>query len=258
MNSLQRLSNLIGGTVLGTPLSGNGVEALCWDITLGAAGTGIGQKILSATSSSGEMVPEAVDHVGIVVYGHLYEYGDLGILRTIVPLESDPKSKYPVFQLRSREALGETPKTQEEFEAWTEEQNEGPFQGSNYDVVTTSCVVWAMHACNFLEVPYPENWDKLCDWAAENKTVAGWFGASGVTSRRVQIRVPQKIKSFAKNHLRKKRDSKVDEADGNHEQEEDEDEDEEKDEEEDEDKDNEIPEAIMDDDINDSTQTTRL
>lgn len=45
-----------------------------------------------------------------------------------VPLESDPKSKYPVFQLRSREIMGETTKTQEEFEAWIAEQNEGPFQ----------------------------------------------------------------------------------------------------------------------------------
>lgn len=167
MNSLQRLSNLIGGTIIGVPLSGNKVEALCWDITLGVAGTDIGQKILSSTSSSEEMVPDAVDHVGIVVYGHLYEFGDLGVLNTVVPLGGNPKSKYPVFQLRSRELLGETKKTQEEFEAWVDEQNEGPFQGSNYDVVTRSCVVWAMHACNFLEVPYPPNWDKLCDWAEE-------------------------------------------------------------------------------------------
>jgi hypothetical protein len=30
------------------------------------------------------MVPEAVDHVGIIVFGYLYEYGDQGILRTLV------------------------------------------------------------------------------------------------------------------------------------------------------------------------------
>lgn len=47
MNSLQRLSNLIGGTIMGAPLSGTNVEAFCWDITMGAAGTGIGQRILS-------------------------------------------------------------------------------------------------------------------------------------------------------------------------------------------------------------------
>ncbi|ODM97796.1 hypothetical protein Ocin01_08868 [Orchesella cincta] len=207
--------------------------------------------ILSATSSSEEMVPEAIDHVGIIVYGHLYEYGDLGVLRSVVPLESDPKSKYPVFQLRSRETLGETTKTQEEFEAWVAEQNEGPFQGSNYDVVTTSCVVWAMHACNFLEIPYPENWDKLCDWAEENKTVAGLFGGSGVASRRVQIRVPQKIKTFAKKHF--KRDSKTN--DGSKEEAED---DETEDNESKED-DNEVKEANEDDDeINNTTQSTRL
>lgn len=30
------------------------------------------------------MVPEAIDHVGVVVYGYLYEFGDLGILKTPV------------------------------------------------------------------------------------------------------------------------------------------------------------------------------
>ena len=30
------------------------------------------------------MVPEAVDHVGVIVFGYLYEYGDLGILKTVV------------------------------------------------------------------------------------------------------------------------------------------------------------------------------
>lgn len=43
-----------------------------------------GKFLSGATSSSGEMVPEAVDHVGLVVYGHLYEFGDLGILSTVV------------------------------------------------------------------------------------------------------------------------------------------------------------------------------
>lgn len=32
---------------MGAPLSGTNVEAFCWDITMGAAGTGIGQRILS-------------------------------------------------------------------------------------------------------------------------------------------------------------------------------------------------------------------
>lgn len=52
MNSLQRLSNLIGGTIMGSPLSGTTVEALSWDITLGVAGTGIGQKILSMVATT--------------------------------------------------------------------------------------------------------------------------------------------------------------------------------------------------------------
>lgn len=97
-----------------------------------------------------------------------------------------------------------------------------------------------MHACNFLDVPYPENWDKLTDWAEEkyatiewfifasriytaenfqklttelyvyffSKTVAGWFGASGLTSRRVQLKAPGKIKAFMKNHLGKGKHSK--------------------------------------------------
>jgi hypothetical protein len=34
------------------------------------------------------MIPEAIDHVGVVVYGYLYEYGDLGILKTAVSLSS--------------------------------------------------------------------------------------------------------------------------------------------------------------------------
>jgi len=40
--------------------------------------------LIEKTSSSSGMVPEAVDHVGIIVYGYLYEYGDQGILKTLV------------------------------------------------------------------------------------------------------------------------------------------------------------------------------
>ena len=74
------------------------------------------------------MVPEAVDHVGVIVYGQLYEYGDLGILKSPVPLKSNPKSKYPVFYLRSRERLGETKVLHEEFESWVASQNQDAFR----------------------------------------------------------------------------------------------------------------------------------
>jgi hypothetical protein len=81
-----------------------------------------------ATSSSSAMVPEAVDHVGIIAYGQLYEFGDLGILRTPITLKSNPKSKYPVFYLRSREKLGETKVMYEEFENWVTSLNQEEFK----------------------------------------------------------------------------------------------------------------------------------
>lgn len=45
-----------------------------------------------------------------------------------------------------------------------------------------------------------------------SKTAAGWFGAAGLTSRRVQLKAPQKIKKFVKEHLGKKKDSTSDES----------------------------------------------
>jgi len=74
------------------------------------------------------MVPEAVDHAGIIVYGNLFEYGDLGVLKTEVAPDKDPVSKYPVFSLRSREKVGETNTSQEEFEKWVAVQNDTEFR----------------------------------------------------------------------------------------------------------------------------------
>lgn len=175
-----------------------------------------------ATSSSGEMVPEAVDHVGIVVYGHLYEFGDLGILRTVVRKKYKNviwdllahvlvkmllnlllgtlgwKSEIKIPRVSAPESRSHGRNNENAWRVWgmdwrTEWRTisvcdlnrlildcvkKFPIflmnlwmiflhRGSNYDVVSRSCVVWAMHACDFLEVPYPENWDKLCDWAEE-------------------------------------------------------------------------------------------
>ncbi|OXA63685.1 uncharacterized protein LOC110863020 [Folsomia candida] len=203
------VSNLVGGVVNIGPAVCQPVEALSWDITLGTAGTGLGQLILGKTSSSSEMVPEAVDHVGVIVFGFLYEYGDLGILKTAAPLQSSPKSKYPVFYLRSREKLGDTAKSQEEFEEWVDVMNQTDFQGSGYDVVKQSCVVWGIRACEFLGVDYPENWDKVCNWAAQNSTVASLIGGSGVNSRKVQIKAqtaqaPKKLYNYMKKKLKRK------------------------------------------------------
>ena len=66
----------------------------------------------------------------------MYEYGDLGILKTELPSEPTEdghkkckiKSKYPAFSLKSVEKAGPTHKTQKEFEDWVEEQNQGDFQ----------------------------------------------------------------------------------------------------------------------------------
>jgi hypothetical protein len=45
-----------------------------------------------------------------------------------VPLQNDPVSKYPVFYLRSRDKVGETEITQDEFETWIALMNETDFQ----------------------------------------------------------------------------------------------------------------------------------
>jgi len=208
---MMNLSNLIGSIVEIAPAV-NVVEALSWDITLGAAGTAFGRFVLERMSSSSEMVPEAVDHVGLIVFGYLYEYGDLGILKTAAPLQSSPESKYPVFTLRSREKLGDTEKTQKEFEEWIEVMNQSEFQGSDYDVVTKSCVVWGMRACEYLGVEYPDNWDKVCNWAAVNSKVASLIGGSGVQSRKIQIKTqaskaPKKIASYIKKKLNSSEES---------------------------------------------------
>lgn len=46
-----------------------------------------------------------------------------------------------------------------------------------------------------------------------SKTVAGWFGTSGVNSRKVQLKAPGKIKKFVKNRFGNKKDSKSEESD---------------------------------------------
>ncbi|CAG7829860.1 unnamed protein product [Allacma fusca] len=163
------------------------VEAVGWDITLGLADTGIGKLFLWATSACENSVPEFIDHVGIKVFGYLYEYGDCGILRTKVPNDGNPVSKYPTFSLRAVENVGETSKTREEFESWILEQNRGEFHGSRYDIVGQSCIIWAMEATKFLGVTYPPNWDKIVKYAHSHKTIASALGGSIVTSRQLSF-----------------------------------------------------------------------
>ena len=47
MNSLQNVCNLVGKVVNIPQVLEHTVEAVCWDITMGAAGTALGQMFLS-------------------------------------------------------------------------------------------------------------------------------------------------------------------------------------------------------------------
>jgi len=46
MNSLQNVADMVGRIVSIPQLLEHPVEAVCWDITLGVAGTGLGQLFL--------------------------------------------------------------------------------------------------------------------------------------------------------------------------------------------------------------------
>jgi len=162
------------------------VEAICWDISAGVVGTVFGHWILYATSRSKEMAPDAIDHVGIVVFDRLYEFGDGGVLMSENPVAAntlDIPSRYPVSSVRDRELLGVTKKTEKEFHKWLSTNDDGAFKGSRYDVVDNSCVVWGIEASRFLGVRHPENWDKILDWAKKNEPVANILGKVGVHSR---------------------------------------------------------------------------
>ncbi|CAG7829863.1 unnamed protein product [Allacma fusca] len=200
------------------------VEAASWDITLGVAGTGLGRLILSATSESEEVAPDSIDHIGIKIFGNLYEYGDLGILTSPLPEDdSELKSKYPAFSLRSLEELGYTNRTMEEFDAWVEEMNNSDFKGSNYDLVTTSCVVWGKRAAEYLGVPNPPNWDRIILWTQKHKGFTSIVGSTGLGARHLQHKAteyaqnPSKIKAKVKGlykRIRRKRNAENDENNG--------------------------------------------
>jgi hypothetical protein len=174
-----------------------GVEAVCWDISAGVVGTVFGQWILYATSRSKEMAPDAIDHVGIVVFDRLYEYGDGGVLMSEELVEQDTlevPSRYPVSSVRSRDLMGITRKTEKEFHKWLSINDDGEFRGSAYDVVNKSCVVWAIAACRFLGVPHPPNWDRIIDWAKKNEKIASILGKAGVNSRAgSQLIIPENL-----------------------------------------------------------------
>jgi len=40
-------------------------------------------------SSSSEATPDAIDHVGVIVYNRLYEFGTAGILKSVVIILSN-------------------------------------------------------------------------------------------------------------------------------------------------------------------------
>jgi len=172
-------------------MSTNTVEAVGWDISLGLCQTGIGKLYLWATSACENSVPDSIDHVGIKVFGYIYEYGDCGILKTKIPKDGTfPPSKYPTFNLRAVEAVGETNKTQEEFEEWIREQNREDFRGNRYDIVNHNCIVWATRATEFLGVSYPSNWDKMRKYADANKFLASIVAGSIMTSRQISMIEP--------------------------------------------------------------------
>lgn len=99
-------------------------------------------QITGSTSSSSSTMPEAIDHVGIIVHNRLIEYGHNGVVKSPVGTYlvkvvdyfilnvvfvlnpqlprngEDPIPQYPGCKLRKREFLGKTCKTRREFVEW--------------------------------------------------------------------------------------------------------------------------------------------
>ncbi|OXA50688.1 hypothetical protein Fcan01_14251 [Folsomia candida] len=95
------------------------VESCSWDLTMNMATNVFGKLFLRSTSSSSSTMPEAIDHVGIIVYNRLLEYGHSGVLKSSIPRNGeDPMPQYPGCKLRKREFLGKTSKKRHEFVEW--------------------------------------------------------------------------------------------------------------------------------------------
>ncbi|ODM97222.1 hypothetical protein Ocin01_09459 [Orchesella cincta] len=131
---------------------------------------------MRSTSSSSTDTPEAIDHVGIIAFNRLYEYGHNGIKKSNIPRNGeDPNPQYPGCKLRKREYIGRTNRSREEFIEWIVNVKYGEYRGSNYDMIHHNCLDFAKAVCIFLRVPPNPNWEKISNWAKNNQKIAGLF-----------------------------------------------------------------------------------
>ncbi|XP_035710390.1 uncharacterized protein LOC110853330 isoform X2 [Folsomia candida] len=149
------------------------VESCSWDLTMNMATNVFGKLFLRSTSSSSSTMPEAIDHVGIIVYNRLLEYGHSGVLKSSIPRNGeDPMPQYPGCKLRKREFLGKTSKKRHEFVEWLVNMKYERFRGIHYDMINHNCLDFCQAVCRFLGVPPSPNWEKVSNWVKANQKLA--------------------------------------------------------------------------------------